>query len=253
MRVEIPILFVVAISLAFSYQYAAACPECGVCLSVQSGSWTDPDVWNCELTGPGNGPPPVGGEGFVNDGHTVTFDEDVNMDPGTGNGGVKTNPGGIIVVEKGVTVQTGFLRNDEGTFEINGDLIVTNVFDNRGLFNINCMGSVVIDPTSSSSSSNSATLNNHGSFELKENVFNFQNNGDFNSGGTLINVVPGENFDGNAISPIPSICIVGGESLSIETTSLILAGAQTFSWMIPVVLSVLGIGLFVVSRKSENS
>jgi hypothetical protein len=48
-------------------------------------------------------------------------------------------------------------------------------------------------------------------------------------------------------------CYVGGETIQIETTSLILAGVQSFSWMIPVVLSVLGIGLFVVSRKSENS
>jgi len=45
--------------------------------------------------------------------------------------------------------------------------------------------------------------------------------------------------------------IVGGEFLPIESTSLLLAGAQTFSWMIPVVLSVLGIGIFFVSRKSE--
>jgi len=45
--------------------------------------------------------------------------------------------------------------------------------------------------------------------------------------------------------------VVGGEFLPIDSTALILAGAQTFSWMIPVVLSVLGIGLFVVSRKSE--
>ncbi len=44
---------------------------------------------------------------------------------------------------------------------------------------------------------------------------------------------------------------VGGEFLPIKTTSLLLASAQTFSWMIPVVLSVLGIGLFAVSRKSE--
>jgi len=44
---------------------------------------------------------------------------------------------------------------------------------------------------------------------------------------------------------------VGGELIPIETTSLILAGVQTFSWMIPVVLSGIGIGLFVVSRKSE--
>jgi len=47
--------------------------------------------------------------------------------------------------------------------------------------------------------------------------------------------------------------VVGGEFLPIDSAALLLAGAQTFSWMIPVVLSVLGIGLFVVSRKSENS
>jgi len=45
--------------------------------------------------------------------------------------------------------------------------------------------------------------------------------------------------------------VIGGEIIPIETTSLILAGAQSFSWMIPVVLSVLGIGLFVVTRKKE--
>jgi len=43
--------------------------------------------------------------------------------------------------------------------------------------------------------------------------------------------------------------LVGGEIIPIETTSLILAGAQSFSWMIPLVLSILGIGLFVVRRK----
>ncbi len=44
---------------------------------------------------------------------------------------------------------------------------------------------------------------------------------------------------------------VGGEFLLIDSTALLLAGAQSTSWMIPLVLSVLGIGLFVVSRKSE--
>ncbi len=47
--------------------------------------------------------------------------------------------------------------------------------------------------------------------------------------------------------------VVGGELLPIDSTSLLVAGAQTFSWMIPVILSGIGIGLFVVSRKSENS
>ena len=45
--------------------------------------------------------------------------------------------------------------------------------------------------------------------------------------------------------------LVAGEIIPIESTSLILAGAQSFSWMIPLLLSVLGIGLFVVSRKNE--
>jgi len=44
---------------------------------------------------------------------------------------------------------------------------------------------------------------------------------------------------------------VGGEIIPIESTSLILAGANSFSWMIPVIVSAVGIGLFVVSRKSE--
>jgi len=48
--------------------------------------------------------------------------------------------------------------------------------------------------------------------------------------------------------------IVAGVSLPIDITTLLLAGlSQNAAWMIPVVLSVLGIGLFVVSRKSENS
>jgi len=47
--------------------------------------------------------------------------------------------------------------------------------------------------------------------------------------------------------------VIGGELLPIDSTALILANTQSFSWMIPVVLSVLGIGLFVVSRKSDSS
>lgn len=45
--------------------------------------------------------------------------------------------------------------------------------------------------------------------------------------------------------------VVGGSLLDIDSTSLLLAGTQSFSWMIPVVFSGIGIGLFVF-RKSEN-
>jgi hypothetical protein len=53
------------------------------------------------------------------------------------------------------------------------------------------------------------------------------------------------------VPPPPTTPKVGGEIIPIETTSLLLAGAQTFSWMIPVILSGIGIGLFAVSRKTE--
>jgi len=43
--------------------------------------------------------------------------------------------------------------------------------------------------------------------------------------------------------------IIGGKIIPIETTSLLLAGTQSFSWMIPVVLSGIGIGLVLVRRK----
>ena len=42
--------------------------------------------------------------------------------------------------------------------------------------------------------------------------------------------------------------VIGGEIIPIEQTSLILAGAQSFSWMIPVIVSAVGIGI-VIARK----
>jgi len=57
--------------------------------------------------------------------------------------------------------------------------------------------------------------------------------------------------NGAGLSFIDNNQVIGGEIIPIENTSLILAGAQSFSWMIPVVLSGIGIGLFVASRKSE--
>jgi len=57
--------------------------------------------------------------------------------------------------------------------------------------------------------------------------------------------------NGDGLTFIDNGQVIGGEIIPIQTTSLILAGAQSFSWMIPVILSVLGIGLFIVSRKSE--
>jgi len=66
-------------------------------------------------------------------------------------------------------------------------------------------------------------------------------NGDTASWGTAIGT---QLLINDALAGAP----VGSISIPIDTTSLLLADTQSFSWMIPVVLSVLGIGLFVVSR-----
>ena len=42
---------------------------------------------------------------------------------------------------------------------------------------------------------------------------------------------------------------VGGRIIQIESTSLLLAGAQSSTWLIPVILSAAGIGLVLVRRK----
>jgi len=68
--------------------------------------------------------------------------------------------------------------------------------------------------------------------------------------------VPHQTFQGTTIlGSIQSIIVtkpqqvVGGEIIPIETTSLLLAGAQSTTWLIPVVLSIVGIGLVLVRRK----
>lgn len=57
-------------------------------------------------------------------------------------------------------------------------------------------------------------------------------------------------FDADSAGKCKPVDIIGGEIIPIESTSLLLAGAQSATWMIPVLLSGIGIGFFVVSRKS---
>jgi len=74
-----------------------------------------------------------------------------------------------------------------------------------------------------------------------------ENNGDMTFVENTVSELDGISFDGG---PGPGLA-VGSISIPIDSMSMLVAESQTFSWMIPVVLSVLGIGLFVVSRKSE--
>lgn len=46
-------------------------------------------------------------------------------------------------------------------------------------------------------------------------------------------------------------CYVGGEVIPIEASSLILAGAQSTTWVIPVIVTTVGISMFFGTRKSN--
>jgi len=176
-----------------------------------------------------------------------------------------------------VTLQLSGTLNVEGTLSLDGGLLVnTGVINAIGTGPGGGKGTIVFEASGINDCGGVINLiggtgSFTGSMQL-ENEANFENRGAFTSSNTdtsssigVINVFASTLInsgtipqgivivnEGNFLDNQPSPCIpVGGELFPIETTSLLLAGAQTFSWMIPVVLSALGIGLFVVSRKSE--
>ena len=132
---------------------------------------------------------------------------------------------------------TGIMNYNGGDASSSGRL---SLFNNAALIN---NGLITL---TGGEGSNSGSLS-HGAGEL---VTNHNTIIEFGGPGPTSGIIISP---GNVIQD-PILCpgqMIGGEIIPIESISLILVGAQTFSWMIPVVLSVLGIGLFVVSRKSE--
>ena len=88
------------------------------------------------------------------------------------------------------------------------------------------------------------TIINNGNliiFGTLSNNGQFINNGQVLDCGTISGTV--------SVPGIVNECqVIGGEIIPIETVSLLLASAQSFSWMIPVVLSVAGIAIVLVRR-----
>ena len=133
---------------------------------------------------------------------------------------ISVAPGVTLTIDPGVTL----------IVEAGGE------FRPLSLSNVQLDGLLVLDEGSPG-----GTLNNDG------NIFGIgeiEECGDLNNNlGTIsVNIIPC-----SAGAPVGSI------SIPIDSASMLVANTQSFSWMIPVVLSVLGIGLFAVTRKSENS
>jgi len=245
-------------------------PVDGDCVSngTGGGPWSDPNTWNCvDSTGTGSDVPASRKQVIIQLGDTVTVNRDLNRTSGD----ASTFIGNVFVVgtlevPSPFTFKADFMQISPGFVENFGNMIIAE-FSNFNIFNNNCGSTLTIQQLITNKGGargpdgrNAGLFTNFGTFELgilfgPNNLFN--NVSPFQNGGSLINVIEsgqGQNFGNVPITTIPTICTpVGGELIPIETTSLLLAGAQSFSWMIPVVLSVVGIGLFVVSRKSENS
>ncbi len=190
------------------------------CLSNVAGTWNDPNTWtNCGVGGvPDN----------LGDSANIQINGDVQLNNDFTVNSVSVIEGGSLSVNAKLTAQ---------------DL---EVGANSDLF-INCNGEFVL----TEGGSNNGLLTNHGIFRTLQFV-SFENSGTYQSSGT--DIFGGAfNANPNPIVQIPSICVVGGTVIPIDSTALLLAGAQSTSWMIPVILSGIGIGLFAVSRKSENS
>jgi len=185
------------------------------CQSNVAGTWNAPSTWsNC-----GGGVPDDTGDSVdIFDNGDVQLNNDFVVGP------VNVVEGGSLSINAKLTEQTLFVESNSNLFiNCNGELVLTEGGSNDGL------------------------ITNHGILQTITGA-DFTNGGTYQSSGTDTFVGP---FIGNDIVPIASICVVGGNLVPIDSTALLLAGAQTFSWMIPVILSVVGIGLFVVSRKSE--
>ncbi len=89
------------------------------------------------------------------------------------------------------------------------------------------------------------TIVNNGNFQVFGTLIN---NGAFINNGAVLNcgIISG------SVLPIPGIvnlCPVGGEIIPLDTTMILVAGTQNIAaWMIPVIVSAIGIGI-VITRK----
>ncbi len=215
MKISVLFLMLVIISgmslIGINQAFALNCVANNV-----AGAWNAPSTWdNC-------------GSGVPDD-----FGDNANIQE---NADVQLNNDFVVSL---VTVIEG------GSLSVNAKLTAQELdVGNTGNLFINCNGELTL----TEGGSNDGQLTNHRILETLQGV-PFTNTGTYQSSGTDIF---GDTFSGNDIERIASICVeVGGNLVPIDSTALLLASAQSFSWMIPIVLSGIGIGLFVVTRKSE--
>ncbi len=241
-------------------------PEDGACTSngTGGGDWSDSNTWDCVG---GVDVPAKRRQVNIQSGDTVTVDRELNRSSGDATafiGNVFVD--GNLVVPSPFTFKSDFMQiSSPGSVENNGNMIIAEFF-NENIFNNNCGSTLTIQQLFTNAGGNrgpegenSGSLTNFGTFELGI-LFgppNFNNLATFLNGGTLINVIESgqdQNFEGMPITTISNICIVGGELLPIDSTALLLAGAQTNAVWIMSALAVIGSvafgALYITSKRN---
>jgi len=231
------------------------------------GDWSDPDTWDCVG---GVDVPAKRRQVVILLDDTVTVDRDLNRSSGVATtfiGNVFVN--GNLVVPSPFTFKSDFMQiSSPGSASVEnfGNMIIAEFF-NFDNFNNNCGSTLTIQQLTTIAGGprgpigqNDGPFTNFGTFELgilfPINGF-FNNLSSFLNGGSLINVIESgidQNFVGSVpITTIPSICIVGGELLPIDSTALLLAGLQSSAiWMLPVLAGVAGTGFYLVKFRTNK-
>jgi len=242
------------------------------CESTQTGFWDQTTTWtNC------NNSIPVDGDNItIKNGDIVTVRDLQSVDAT-----VTVESGAQIVID-GVTggeleikntingPQIGSLSNSGkittigGTGGGSGELRLSNADTTN-----ECGG---IIETNGSDAGDSAFIVVNDALLVNKGTINLNGGDGFSQSGSLqininsqgdnhgtINENPGLAVDSGIVvnegifnDNLPNLCLVGGELSPIDSTALLLAAAQSpVAWLSSLALVALGIGLFVVTRKSE--
>ena len=132
--------------------------------------------------------------------------------------------------------------NEDATMTVGSDSTVTintddsNALANQGTINIEENGIINVGSESSSLTmlSNDGTINGPGQINLFGVVIDVENTGDISA---IINKI------------FSNVLEVGGELIPIESTAVLLTAAyMTTSWLVPVVVASIGIGIVLARR-----
>jgi len=133
----------------------------------------------------------------------------------------------------------------------NGTFNNTGTFTNVSGDSLNNFGTIlndgIIDNLGEGVINNFGLIINNGEI-IGDGFLNMCDGGEIIGDGTID---PEQQLTGDCsfIPPEPDVNVVGGELIRLDTTMVLVAGTQnTAAWMIPVIVSAIGIGI-VIARK----